>query len=134
MKNLFIYKYLIIGIITVGLDYSMIYLIYTVLSMNYILAICFGLSFAGIFQFFANFHYTFKLKNKNEYKKRAIVYFIAIIIGLFLSTLVVIILENYINSLYLSKTFSLFINFIYGYTVSKYIIFNKNIKFYNNCD
>ncbi|WP_422141469.1 GtrA family protein [Arcobacter aquimarinus] len=133
LKNISI-RYLFVSVITVLIDYITIFLIYSLLELNYILAICFGLSFAGIFQFFANFHYTFKLKNKNEYKKRAIVYFIAIIIGVFLSTLVVIILENFINSLYLSKTFSLFINFIYGYTVSKYIIFNKNIKFYNNCD
>lgn len=134
MKDLYIYKYLLIGIITVILDYGMIFLIYSLFKLNYVFAIFMGLFFAGIFQFFANFHYTFNLKNKSEYKKRVLVYVIAIIIGGFLSTLVVVVLENFINSLYLSKTLSLIVNFIYGYTVSKYIIFNTNIAYYKNYD
>ena len=128
MKNLFIYKYLIIGIITVGLDYSMIYLIYTVLSMNYILAIVLGFLVSNLFQFYANFFYTFSLVKDDNYYKRMILFCISACIGIFIGTFSVILLEQYIESLYISKTISLFISFVYGYTASKYVVFNKNFK------
>lgn len=128
MKNLFIYKYLIIGIITVGLDYSMIYLIYTVLSMNYILAIVLGFLVSNLFQFYANFFYTFSLVKNDDYYRRMILFCISACIGIFIGTFSVILLEQYIESLYISKTISLFISFAYGYTASKYVVFNKNFK------
>lgn len=128
MKNLFIYKYLLIGIITVGLDYSMIYLIYTILNMNYILAIVSGFLISNLFQFYANFFYTFSLVKNDDYYRRMILFCISACIGIFLGTFSVIFLEIYINSLYISKTISLFISFAYGYTASKYVVFNKNFK------
>ena len=128
MKNLFIYKYLLIGIITVGLDYSMIYLIYTILNMNYILAIVSGFLISNLFQFYANFFYTFSLVKNDDYYRRMILFCISACIGIFLGTFSVIFLEIYIKSLYISKTISLFISFAYGYTASKYVVFNKNFK------
>ena len=128
MKNLFIYKYLLIGIITVGLDYSMIYLIYTILNMNYILAIVSGFLISNLFQFYANFFYTFSLVKDDDYYKRMILFCISACIGILIGTFTVIFLEKYILSLYISKTISLFISFAYGYTASKYVVFNKNFK------
>lgn len=128
MKNLFIYKYLFIGIITVGLDYSMIYLIYTMFNMNYILAIVLGFLVSNLFQFYANFFYTFSLVKNDDYYRRMILFCISACIGIFIGTFSVILLEQYIESLYISKTISLFISFAYGYTASKYVVFNKNFK------
>lgn len=128
MKNLIIYKYLIIGIITVGLDYCMIYLIYTVMNMNYILAIVSGFLVSNLFQFYANFFYTFSLVKNDDYYRRIILFCISACIGIFIGTFSVIFLEQYIESLYISKTISLFISFAYGYTASKYVVFNKNFK------
>ncbi len=128
MKDLLIYKYLIIGIITVGLDYGMIFLIYTILNMNYILAIVLGFLFSNLFQFYANFFYTFSLAKNDDYYRRMILFCISASIGIVLGTATVIFLENYIQSLYISKTLSLVISFLYGYTASKYIVFNKNFK------
>lgn len=128
MKNLFIYKYLVIGVITVGLDYSMIYLIYTMFNMNYILAIVLGFLVSNLFQFYANFFYTFSLVKNDDYYRRMILFCISACIGIFIGTFSVIFLEQYIESLYISKTISLFISFAYGYTASKYVVFNKNFK------
>jgi putative flippase GtrA len=128
MKDLLIYKYLIIGIITVGLDYSMIFLIYTILNMNYILAIVLGFLFSNLFQFYANFFYTFALAKDDDYYRRMILFCISACIGIALGTVTIIFFESYIQSLYISKTLSLFVSFLYGYTASKYIVFNKNFK------
>lgn len=128
MKNLVIYKYLIIGIITVGLDYSMIYLTYTILNMNYILAIVSGFLVSNLFQFYANFFYTFSLVKNDDYYRRMMLFCVSACIGILIGTLTVIFLEKYILSLYISKTISLFISFAYGYTASKYVVFNKDFK------
>lgn len=128
MKNKYLFKYIFIGVLTVGLDYFMIFLTYSVLNMNYILAIIFGFIVSNLFQFYANFFYTFSLDKDSGYYQRIILFIISACIGIVLGTSAIIFFEKYINSLYISKTLSLIVSFLYGYTASKYIVFNKNIK------
>ena len=123
------FKYLLVGIGTVLIDYAAIYISYSLLSLNYIIAIVLGFIFANIFQFFSNFFFTFELKKEEQIKKRALVFFIVILIGTALSTFTIILLETFIHSLYVSKTLSLIVSFTYGFFASKYIIYNENIKY-----
>lgn len=121
-------KYLLVGGLTVLIDYLTIYILYSIVEANYIIAIIFGFLFSNIFQFFSNFFYTFQLKKETQIKKRAIAYIISAVIGMTIGTLTIIALESVINSLYISKGLSLIVSFAYGFFASKYIVYNKNLK------
>ena len=134
MKDLVIHKYIVVGVSTIAIDYSMIFLVYSILNMNYILAIVTGFLLSSLFQFYANFFYTFSLLKNDDYYFRIILFCISAFVAIILGTGTVILLETYFHSLYLSKTLSLSVSFLYGYTASKYIIFNKNFIKKNNAN
>lgn len=122
-------KYVVFGFITVFIDYGIIFISYSVFEINYIVAILLGFIFAATFQFFSNFFYTFNLRKNNELLKRMSAFLLFTIIGITIGTSAIIYFETLFHSLYLSKTLSLFITFFYSFLISKYIVFNKNIKF-----
>lgn len=124
-----ILKYLLVGVLTVGIDYLSIYVTYNILSVHYILAICFGFLMSNIFQFYMNFFYTFNLVKDSLMKLRIIVFCIAVAIGNVLALAIIVFLQMFIENLFLVKTLSLPFSFIYGYTISKLIIYNQS--FYN---
>ena len=128
IKNKVMFKYIIVGILTVIIDYSVLYLFYTVLNIYYITAILLGFLFSNLFQFYMNFFYTFELEKNDIFYQRMIMYTISAIIGILLGTATIVFFESYFHSLYLSKTLSLFVNFAYGFLASKYIVFNTNIR------
>lgn len=122
-------KYLAVGIGTIALDFFTIFICYTVFEVYYITSIVLGFIVSNIFQFYANFFFTFELKKELALKKRAVMYVISIFIAMGLGTVTIILLENFINNLYISKAISLIVNFLYGFFASKYVVFNKNLKF-----
>lgn len=130
MKNLF-NKYILMGLFTIGIDYIMIYIIYSIFEMNYILAIMMGFLVSSIFQFYANFFYTFSLEKKDDYYWRIILFCISASLAIIIGTTTVVFFNSFVQSLYISKTLSLFISFLYGYSASKYVIFNKKFSLKN---
>jgi putative flippase GtrA len=121
-------KYLFVGICTVAIDYLAIFIIYSVSEMNYMIAIVGGFLMSNIFQFYMNFFYTFSLKKDDQLKQRIIMYIISSSIGMLLGTLSVISLKYFIDSLYICKTLSLLVSFLYGFIASKYIVFNNKVN------
>lgn len=121
-------KYLFVGICTVAIDYLAIFIIYSVFEMNYMIAIVGGFLMSNVFQFYMNFFYTFSLKKYDQLKQRIIMYIISSSIGMLLGTLSVIGLKYFIDSLYICKTLSLLVSFLYGFIASKYIVFNNKVN------
>ncbi len=122
-------KYLFVGICTVAIDYLAIFIIYSVSEMNYMIAIVGGFLMSNVFQFYMNFFYTFN-SNKNEMLiLKMIVFWIAVIIGNTLSFLLIVLLKLFINDLFIVKTLSLPLSFLYGYIVSNKVIYNN--QFYS---
>ncbi len=122
-------KYLFVGICTVAIDYLAIFIIYSVSEMNYMIAIVGGFLMSNVFQFYMNFFYTFN-SNKNEMLVlKMIVFWIAVIIGNTLSFLLIVLLKLFINDLFIVKTLSLPLSFLYGYIVSNKVIYNN--QFYS---
>lgn len=122
-------KYLFVGIFTVAIDYLSILIIYSVLEINYMIAIIGGFLMSNVFQFYMNFFFTFNLKRNQMIVLKMVVFWIAVIIGNTLSFLFIILLNFFISNLFIIKTLSLPISFLYGYIVSNKIIYND--KFYN---
>jgi len=127
MKRFTIHKYIFIGIITVIIDYFGIFIFYNLFNAYYVVAITMGFIFSNLFQFYANFYYTFSLSKDNNFFKRIIMYIISALIGISIGISTIILIKQYVSSLYLAKTLSLFVSFIYGYTASKYIVFKKKV-------
>ncbi len=128
--NARIVKYLIVGILTVGIDYSTMYTLYRGLAVNYIIAVSFGFLLSNIFQFYMNFFYTFSIKEKKLLKIKMLIFWIAVIIGNSLALGLIVLLKSYITNLLVVKTLSLPLSFLYGYFVSKHIIYNTDFYRY----
>lgn len=124
-----IVKYLIVGFSTVFIDYLSIFISYNLLSFNYIVSVCFGFLISNIFQFYMNFFYTFNLKKDNLMFLRIFIFWIVVLIGNALALIFIIILKVYITDLFIVKTISLPLSFLYGYIASNKIIYNN--EFYN---
>ncbi len=128
--NTRIVKYLIVGILTVGIDYVTMYTLYQGFAMNYMIAVSFGFLLSNIFQFYMNFFYTFSIKEKKLLIIKMFVFWIAVIIGNSLALGLIVILKSYITNLLVVKTLSLPLSFLYGYFVSKHIIYNTDFYRY----
>ena len=107
-------KYLFVGICTVAIDYLAIFIIYSVFEINYMIAIVGGFLMSNVFQFYMNFFYTFNLKRNQLIVLKMIVFWIAVIIGNTLSFLLIVFLKLFINNLFIVKTLSLPLSFLYG--------------------
>ncbi|ORU91079.1 MAG: hypothetical protein A6F72_00740 [Cycloclasticus sp. symbiont of Poecilosclerida sp. N] len=122
-------KYLAFGFIAVFIDYGALFISYTLLEVNYIIAVLCGFICGSTFQFFTYFFYTFNLSKNNIFFKRMLAFFLFTIIGITIGTLSILYFKTFLHSLYLSKTASLFITFFYSFLLNKYIVFNKNFRF-----
>lgn len=128
VRNKLIYKYLVVGISTVLLDYSFVFLFYSILKIHYILSVLMGFIASNIFQFYINFFYTFKLEKNDNFYERALIFIIAVLIGNLIGLVSIVLIKFVIVNLYIAKTLSLPISFLYGYFVSKNFIYNKNFR------
>lgn len=128
-RNKLLIKYIFVGIMTVLLDYSIIFVFYTILKKNYIISVIMGFTASNIFQFYINFFYTFRLEKTDLFHKRVLMYIVSSALGMLIGTSTIILLESFFHSLYISKTLSLFVSFLYGFTSSKYIVFNSKVRF-----
>ena len=123
-------KYLIVGVLTVGIDYSTTFILYGALEVNYKIAVSSGFLLSNIFQFYMNFFYTFQVKEKHLLKVKMFIFWIAVLIGNSLALGFIIFLKHYIDSLLIVKTLSLPLSFLYGYFVSKEVIYNPEFYKY----
>lgn len=118
-----LHRYTLIGIATVAIDYLSLFTAYTLLHLHYVAAAFAGLFLAGLFQFYANFHFTFRVPPTQKKRNMMLRYVLAVLIGMALSLEVIVLLMKVIPSFYAAKTLSLIVNFLYGFTVSKYYIY-----------
>lgn len=123
-----ILKYLLVGILTILIDYFFIFLTFSIFEINYMLSIVIGFLMSNIFQFYMNCFYTFNLKRNEMIVIKMIVFWVAVVIGNTMSFLFIIFLKIFIANVYIVKTLSLPLSFLYGYIVSNKIIYND--KFY----
>lgn len=117
-------KYLLVGFLTVVIDYLFIFIVFNIFEVNYMMAIAIGFLMSNIFQFYMNFFYTFNLKRADMIVIKMVVFWIAVVIGNTLSFLLIVFLKLFISDVYIVKTLSLPLSFLYGYIVSNRVIYN----------
>jgi len=117
-------KYLLVGFLTVAIDYLFIFIVFNIFEVNYMMAIAIGFLMSNIFQFYMNFFYTFNLKRADTIAIKMVIFWIAVVIGNTLSFLLIVFLKLFISNVYIVKTLSLPLSFLYGYIVSNRVIYN----------
>jgi putative flippase GtrA len=117
-------KYLLVGFLTVAIDYLFIFIVFNIFEVNYMMAIAIGFLMSNIFQFYMNFFYTFNLKRADMIVIKMVIFWIAVVIGNTLSFLLIVFLKLFISDVYIVKTLSLPLSFLYGYIVSNRVIYN----------
>jgi putative flippase GtrA len=117
-------KYLLVGFLTVAIDYLFIFIVFNIFEVNYMMAIAIGFLMSNIFQFYMNFFYTFNLTRADMIVIKMVIFWIAVVIGNTLSFLLIVFLKLFISDVYIVKTLSLPLSFLYGYIVSNRVIYN----------
>jgi len=120
-----ILKYLFVGFTTIFIDYITIFFAYKIFNFNELISILLGFLFSNIFQFYTNFFWTFNLKNHEYIYSMMASFVIVVIIGNCIVAYIILAIDDMISNLLISKTISLPISFIYGFTMSNYLIYNE---------
>lgn len=115
------FRYGLVGVYSVIIDYILLYILFSIFNMEQNISITLAFFGSSIFNFLMHKNYTFKSKNKinNELYK-----YIGLVI---ISYFITIYLINYLTSInldiYVSKFIAVCIVYIYGYTISKLLIY-----------
>ncbi|BAF72490.1 conserved hypothetical protein [Sulfurovum sp. NBC37-1] len=121
--NIQFLKYGIVGVISVVIDYFLLYLSYSHFGLSSSVSISIGFWGSTILNFLMHRFYTFsETTNSNHFI--VIIKYILLIIGSYFITLIMIekLLEYGLN-IYFAKLISLLIVYVYGYIIGKKIVF-----------
>ena len=120
MLNSSFIKYGIVGIVSVIIDYSILFLMYSLLDFDKNISITVGFFGSSIFNFLMHKKFTFL--SKNDIKLEFIKYLIMVFISYLLTIVIINILLKFTN-LYISKLISLIFIYLYGYLMSKFFVY-----------
>ena len=129
MFNNEIYRFLIVGFLTVLIDFlSYFLLLYFIISSSFAKTLSFilGASFA----YFANNKFTFKynIYNKKNIFLFVVLYVVSLTINVFINELLLYLLYAFNVKYFLSFFMATFISASVNYLGMKYIVFKKNHK------
>ena len=128
VKSLKQLKYfLVIGLITVSIDYLIYKSIAEIIS-NLIIAKSFGFAFGTIFSFIANRSITFNNKNHfwSHLSKFIILYLTTLILNVFVNSTSLEIFASYNFKVQISFLFATIISALTNFVGMKYIVFKKS--------
>lgn len=116
-------RYGIVGITTVILDFLLLFIFFSYLSIEKNISITLSYTLASIYNFYLHKYFTFK-SNKRSIKE--IAKFIIIVFSSYLITLfsVTYMVDNGLD-IYVSKLISLSFVYIYVYFISKFFVFRN---------
>jgi len=120
MLNSSFIKYGIVGIVSVIIDYSILFLMYSLLDFDKNISITVGFFGSSIFNFLMHKKFTFL--SKNDIKLEVVKYLIMVSISYLLTIIIINILLKFTN-LYISKLISLIFIYLYGYLMSKFFVY-----------
>jgi putative flippase GtrA len=115
------FRYGLVGVYSVILDYALLYVFFSLFNIDKNITITCAFFGSSVFNFFMHKRYTFKSHraiNKELYKYIGLV-FVSYFITIYLINCLI---ELNIN-IYLAKLFTVIVVFIYGYFISKLFIY-----------
>ena len=124
LRNQQLIKYSIIGCCCAGLDFIIYWLLVHIVKIPYLYANIISVH-SGIFtSFFLNRHFTFKIKNRTLL--RFFSFYLTGIIGLLISSVLLILLIEKIGlNEYVSKAFTIIVVALIQFMLNKYISFRN---------
>lgn len=116
-------KYGIVGILSVTIDYALLYVSFSIVGLSSSLSVTIGFWGSTIFNFLMHRFYTFS-KTNNDRHIKTLVKYLLLVLGSYFITLGLI--EYFISlelNIYLSKLITLIIVYVYGFFIGKYFVF-----------
>jgi len=116
-------KYGIVGVLSVIIDYTLLYLSYSIAGITSSFSVSIGFLGSTVFNFLMHRFYTFS-ETKDSSHLKALVKYLLLVLGSYFITLISI---QYLMSLglniYISKLITLVVVYIYGFFIGKYFVF-----------
>jgi len=122
MTNHSFYRYIIVGVLSLTIDYLLLYICFDLLGVSQNISVSIGFLLSAIFNFLLHKYYTFKSKNSNlqkEIYKYTLLITSSYFITLFLVNYLVFVGLN----IYIAKTVTVILVAFYGYFIGKIVIF-----------
>jgi len=118
-----ILRYGIVGVLTVILDFLILYIFYTYFNIDVNISITLSYFLASISNYFMHKYFTFRSQNK--IKKEIWKFIIVVIFSYILTIFLVNFLIQFNITLYYSKLLSLIFSYILVYIISKLFIYKE---------
>lgn len=116
------FRYGIIGILSVCVDFLFLFIFFDIFNFPQSLAVSIGFIISAIFNFLMHKNYTFKT-NSNNIINEIVKYILLITVSYFITLFLIIYLVDIGLNLYFSKLCTICIVYIYGYVFGKYFVF-----------
>lgn len=123
MFNSLLYKYFLVGLMTVIIDYAILYFTFSILLVGEFISVTTAYLISGIFNFYFQKNFTFKSNGKY---KSEILKFIAVAWLSYIFTILMIrLLTSYDINIYFAKLVTIFIVFMMVYIISNRLIYKQ---------
>jgi len=120
-KNSFI-RYGLVGILSVLVDYLLLYILFLLMNVSQNIAISLAFWGSSIFNFLMHRIYTFKKRDSKVFFQ-LLKYILLISISYFITIFFINIFVNYGLNIFFAKFITVCIVYIYGYIFGKFFIF-----------
>lgn len=117
------FRYGLIGVYSVILDYIMLFLLFSILGISQNISITLAFFGSSVFNFYMHKMYTFNSKTKSF--TELVKYIILVTFSYFITLSLINFLVTKGVDLYLSKLITVLIVYIYGYIISKFFIYKR---------
>ena len=119
VNNQFI-KYGIVGVLSVIIDYILLYISYSVIGLTSPISITIGFWGSTVLNFLMHRSYTFSNTRSNKYIKTLLKYLILVLGSYFITLALIEYIIGLGLNIYLAKLIALVIVYIYGFFIGKY--------------
>jgi dolichol-phosphate mannosyltransferase len=123
INNQFI-KYGLVGVLSVVIDYILLYISFSILSLTTTISVTIGFWGSTIFNFVMHRFYTFSDKNNDKHIKILAKYILLVVCSYFITLAFIDYFLSFGINVYISKLITLAIVYIYGFFIGKYFVFN----------
>ena len=116
-------KYGIVGVLSVIIDYALLYISFNNIGLSSSLSITIGFWGSTVFNFLMHRFYTFANTKESNHLKALIKYLLLVFGSYFITLLLIEYLMTFNLSIYISKLIALIVVYIYGFFIGKYFVF-----------
>ncbi|MBD3789214.1 MAG: GtrA family protein [Campylobacterales bacterium] len=117
------FRYGLVGVYSVILDYILLYILYSIFGVSQNIAVTLAFFGSSVFNFLLHKNYTFK--SKKSMMPELIKYIVLVVISYFITLFLIDYLVGLNINIYVAKFITVMVVYIYGYIISKLFIYNR---------